>query len=292
MPTSTPRPDRADRQPRAWTWAPAFVLAAVLCWGPAAAAEPDGADPALVAQLADLVLQRSPVILGEIHGTAEVPALVGEVVARVLAGGGPLLLALEIPSSHQDQLDRYLASAGSQADRAALFGHRFWGFRDGRSSVAMLALLDRARDLRASGLALEVLAFDVAEPDAGRDREAVLAANLAAALRRVDRPPVLVLTGNLHARKAIGNPFDPTLELMAWQLREFRPLTLNVKAPTGSAWVCAPECGERRLGTGTTPGRPALQLFDTPSSQGYDGEVTLARFSASAPAAEASAGGD
>lgn len=262
-----------------------IALAVVLGVGPAPGQPPGTASDPLAAQLAQLVRTRSPVILGEIHGTAEVPALVGDVAAALVAGGGPMLLALEIPSSHQDQLDLYLASAGTTADRAALFGHRFWGFRDGRSSVAMLALLDRVRALRADGHALDVVAFDVADPGAAQ-REATLAANLAAVLRRPQRPPVLVLTGNLHARRAIGTPFDSTLELMAYRLRDLAPLTLDVRAPTGSAWVCAPECGVRRLGEGREPGTPALALFAAPSATGYDGEVTLARFTASMPATE------
>lgn len=245
----------------------------------------------LVEELAALVLARSPVILGEIHGTAEVPALVGVVLATVVARGGPVLLALEIPSSHQQQLDRYLDGDGTHGEREALFAHRFWDFRDGRSSVAMLGLLDRVRQLRADGHAVAVLAFDVADPG-NPARETVMAQNLAEALRRAGQTPVLVLTGNLHARRVIGSPFDPTLELMAWQLREFEPLTLDVRAPTGSAWVCAPECGELQMGEGRDPGEPALRLFDSPSATGYDGEVTLARFSASAPAAEAQADAD
>lgn len=263
-----------------------LAAAAVSASTAAAATAPTraGDHPDLARALAALVPTRT-VILGEIHGTAEVPALVGDVVAAVLADGGPLTLALEIPSSHQAGLDRYLASAGTAADRQALFGHRFWGFRDGRSSVAMLELLDRVRRLRADGHALDVLAFDVAEPG-DPAREATLAANLGAALRRPGRAPVLVLTGNLHARKAIGTPFDPSLELMAWRLRDLEPLSLNIRAPTGSAWVCAPDCGVLQLGAGRDPGTPALRLFDAPSDTGYDGEVTMARFTASLPASE------
>jgi hypothetical protein len=259
-----------------------LALAALLGAGTACADRPVAGN-GLVTDLAQLVQTRSPVILGEIHGTAEAPALVGDVVEALVAGGGPVLLALEIPSSHQDQLDLYLDSAGTPADRAALFGHRFWGFRDGRSSVAMLALLDRIRALRADGRSLEVVAFDVADPGEA-DREATLAANLATVLRRPQRPPVLVLTGNLHARQTIGTPFDPTLELMAWRLREFKPLSLNVRAPTGTAWVCTPACGVLRLGEDRPPGEPSLTLFDAISSTGYDGEVSLARFTASRPA--------
>lgn len=268
----------------------ALALALTLPWPGAAAASaatpstPAGDAPDPVQALAQLVPERT-VILGEIHGTAEVPALVGDVVAAVLAAGGALTLALEIPSSHQAGLDRYLDSAGTAADRQALFGHRFWGFRDGRSSVAMLELLDRVRGLRADGHALEVLAFDVADPG-DPAREATLAGNLGAALRRPGRAPVLVLTGNLHARRAIGTPFDPTLELMAWRLRELEPLSIDVRAPTGSAWVCAPGCGVRQLGAGRAAGTPALRLFAAPSATGYDGELTLARFTASLPASE------
>lgn len=272
-------------------WCPAAGLLAMLALGTGAFAQPAqqvavDVDPAT--GLAALLATHSPVVLGEIHGTVEVPALVGAVLALRVAAGQATTLALEIPDSHQADLDAWLAGDGDATSSRALSRHRFWSFRDGRSSQAMLALLERVREWRRDGARIAVLAFDVPDPATpGPARERHLARRIAEALDRPDAAPMLVLTGNLHARRAVGNPFDPTIELMAWHLRARSMLTFNVRALGGSAWVCAPDCGALALADAPSP-QPAtgLHRFDAPSAQGYDGEVMLARFTASPPAFE------
>lgn len=213
------------------------------------------------------------------------PALVGAILAVQVASGTPVTLALEIPDNHQGALDAWLAGDGGEAAGRLLARHPFWSFEDGRSSAAMLELLDQVRRWRRDGADIRLLAFDVPDPSfAGARRERHMAGRIGEALAAPGAPPMLVLTGNLHARRAIGNPFDPGLEPMAWHLRELPLLTLNLRANGGSAWICAPQCGVRDL---AGPGRAAatgLRLFGQPSDLGYDGEVVLARFTASPPA--------
>ncbi|MBX3727457.1 MAG: hypothetical protein KF823_16275 [Xanthomonadales bacterium] len=240
----------------------------------------------VAARIAGLMDGRSPVILGEIHGTAEVPALVGAVLAERVAGGRPVTLALEIPDSHQAALDAWLDGGGEEFAATALAGHPFWSYEDGRSSVAMLDLLEQVRRWRRAGAAVGVLAFDVPDPAVGgADRERHMADRIEQALAGPEAPPMLVLTGNLHARRAIGHRFDPDLPLMAWHLRSHRSLTVNVRALAGSAWICTPQCGEQVLGSIPAPApETGLQLFQSLSATGYDGEVVLERFTASPPA--------
>lgn len=244
------------------------------------------ASAAAAAEIAGLMDRHSPVILGEIHGTAEVPALVAAVLAERLAGARPVTLALEIPDSHQAALDAWLDGGLEETAGTALAGHPFWSFEDGRSSVAMLGLLDQVRRWRQAGAAIELLAFDVPDPAVGgADRERHMADRIERALAVPGAAPMLVLTGNLHARRAIGHRFDPELPLMAWHLRGRRSLTVNVRALAGSAWICSPQCGEQILGSIPAPAPDTgLNLFPSPSVAGYDGEVVLERFTASAPA--------
>ena len=127
----------------------------------------------------------SLVLFGEFHGTAEAPAFVAEALAASL---DPVALAIEWPRDLQPAVDAFLATG----DRTRLLAepHDFWSYRDGRSSAAMLALVDRARRLRAP-----VICFDGTFPSA-EDRDAGMAALLIEA-----RPTRLfVLCGNLHAR--------------------------------------------------------------------------------------------
>lgn len=237
------------------------------------------------AGIAALMARHSPVILGEIHGTAEVPALVAAVLASRLATGGAVTLALEIPDSHQAALDAWLDDSARGPAAPALAGHPFWSYGDGRSSEAMLDLLEQVRRWRQAGAAVDLLAFDVPDPSvAGALRERHMADRLEQALAKPQAPPMLVLTGNLHARRTIGNPFDPDVELMARRLRDRPALTLDVRALAGSAWICAPGCGARELGVARPAPATGLRLFGRSSAQGYDGELVLPRFTASPPA--------
>ncbi|MGV6492816.1 hypothetical protein ACTUVK_003020 [Stenotrophomonas rhizophila] len=93
---------------------------------------------------------RPLVLVGELHGTVETPALVGELACAAAADATPVTVALEMDPTEQARIDAYLASAGTAADRSALLAGRFWTrtMQDGRSSVAMAALIERLRSLR------------------------------------------------------------------------------------------------------------------------------------------------
>lgn len=268
---------------------PLLVAGFVALSAPAPAQDGDGASvwpaDAASAGIAALMARHSLVILGEIHGTAEVPALVAAVLAERVAGGRPVTLAVEIPDSHQAALDAWLDDPQGGDAGAALAGHRFWSFEDGRSSVAMLGLLEQVRRWRQSGAQLDLLAFDVPDPGVtGNVRERHMADRLRRAVTRPGAAPMLVLTGNLHARRKIGSPFDPGVELMAWHLRDLPALSLDVRARGGSAWICAPGCGAHELGAPDPTLAVGLRRFDRASANGYDGEVVLERFTASPPA--------
>jgi erythromycin esterase-like protein len=102
------------------------------------------------------------VLLGEMHGTREIPALVAALIEQRVAHGRREVLALEIDSAEQPRIDRYLASDGGIAARKALLAGEHWieAHHDGRDSAAMLALIERMRHLRATGHAVPVVAFD------------------------------------------------------------------------------------------------------------------------------------
>jgi hypothetical protein len=101
-------------------------------------------------------------LVGEVHGTNEAPALIGDLACASATSGSPVVVALEIPIEEQTSLDNFLASKGSDADQAALLASQFWTRQpqDGRSSAAMLKLLHRLRSLRVEGTRISVLAVD------------------------------------------------------------------------------------------------------------------------------------
>src|SRR5690606_13953253 len=187
-----------------------------------------------VSALATLARAHSMLLVGELHGTVETPRLV-EQVALALAEHGQVIVALEWPASEQSLVDSYLAGA---ADAAAVTASAFWttSMRDGRSSRAMLALLQSMRRARLAGARIEVLCFDgpptSGDPD---DREAGLAEHLRKARQDAADASMVVLTGNYHARLTAGTPWDPDQALMGYLLRDLSPYNVDVGAVRGGA---------------------------------------------------------
>ena len=182
-----------------------FLLAALLglaMAAPAHALSPQSESPevaarTLVAAAGDARL----ILLGEMHGTREIPQLVAHVMS-IYAAQRPVLLGLEIPGSGQPDLRRYIDSPGSDADRAALLATPFWQVEgdqhDGRRSHDMIDLIDHVRQLRAQGRDVSLLAYD-AEPGPRLDaneRDRIMAARVRASFNALPRGRLLVLTGN------------------------------------------------------------------------------------------------
>lgn len=94
-----------------------------------------------MADLARLIEPGRVLLIGEVHGTNEHPALVGSITAAAVAQLCPVTVALDLPAGEQTRIDTFLDSDGTPADRAALTAGPFWNrptaFADGRSSRAI-----------------------------------------------------------------------------------------------------------------------------------------------------------
>ncbi len=237
-------------------------------------------------------LRRADVaIFGEVHGTAETPPLVARYLERC-EDGSPLLLGLEIPTDERDRLDRYLASHGRAHDRNELLSGPFWnGLPDGRTSVAMLELIEDIRKKRRQGCDLEIVAFDSAPHGPARERD--MAETLVARFRQGEYAQLVVLVGNLHARRTRGVPWDPEWTPMAAHMVEkLEVVTLDFRSASGEAWNCRndpPDCGPHPL-PGRDRGRDVFIDVEASSdpSRLYDGIFYIGRPNASPPAGRAS----
>lgn len=240
------------------------------------------------------------VVFGEIHGTAEAPALVGDVACGLAFRGDRLLVAIEQQASD----DAALQAAWALPDErfaGALLRTGWAGRNDGVASRAMLALLVRLHRLRTGGRAIDVVTFNGERDPAQAARFAALPgqgpheAEQAENIRLADggrHDRVLVLTGNLHARKQPVTRGGATFEPMAMRLAPAGAVTtLNMADAGGTMWNCllkpgvalpegkpiptdAIECGAhpthgsadlRRpafLGIGAAPGQDANPAFD------------------------------
>ena len=194
-------------------------------------------------ELGRWVAPRGLVVVGEIHGTMEIPSAFGSLVAEGVKRLSPLTVALEIPSDEGARVQAFLASKGTPEDRGRLLEGPFWTreMQDGRASSAMAALLEQLRLLRMGKSQLEVLLFDAPEGAAtSSNRDAKLAATLLEARSKQKGRTFFVLTGSIHARRTVGLPFAPKLEPMTFLLLAKEPalVSLNVSYPDGTAWAC------------------------------------------------------
>ncbi|MES2788446.1 MAG: hypothetical protein V4719_02415 [Planctomycetota bacterium] len=163
------------------------------------------------------------VILGEVHGTQEVPAMAASLLPR-LSKSGYGVLALEIP---KDELGPLKAWATGETDKVPAFFARPGG--DGRGNIQLLALVRAAlspplrwqlvcfdqtsqesllaleefeRKSKASpqppqgysGLSADVIAL-------WQKRNAAMTSNATSQLKQIEnRPKVLAICGSLHSR--------------------------------------------------------------------------------------------
>lgn len=246
---------------------------------PAPSAVADAGIARAATELRDLAGPRRLLLLGEFHGTREIPRLVARLAADY-ANDGPVLLGLEVDHREQAALDAYVRSDGAPAARATLARGRFWQRADDQHSALashdVLELVEAVRRLRAAGRDVAVLAYDVSTDAARPDRDwrdRAMAARVRAAYRALPRGRLLMLTGNVHAMKQRPAylPVQAARPAGTW-LVDLDPFSVRLMARAGAFWGCmaGARCGPRPVdGAGTR----------TRAAEGeYDALVVLPRF--------------
>ncbi|RKH91515.1 hypothetical protein D7Y21_02535 [Corallococcus sp. AB045] len=238
-------------------------------------------------------------LLADPLGTQEVPSAALRMVCEATARELPVTLALSIPAAEQPLLERYLSSDGdSAAVQQLLSESAFWRrvYQDGRSSRAMLWLVEQARRLRVSGKDVAVVAID-ADKAHGNEREAQMAQHLLNALSKRPQAWTLVLTGSVHARTqevSWDGDFKPMGARVANALPSVRVLDVGFQRGTQFAcrynvWIAGVECNV----FGISPALEAwqsskqaagLKLFTSQQPDGFHGRLYLGSLTASPPA--------
>lgn len=201
------------------------------------------------------VAKRRPrfVIFGELHGTREAPALVGDTACALAARGDHILLAIEQGSTDNAALQAAWRLPDARFARAlrAIDG---WARDDGVGSEAMFALIVRMHALKERGARISIVAFSGIRDDAQQARfaalqgqgphEAAQAENIADAAAAGSYDRVLVLVGNFHATTQIAGDGADRFEPMARRLARYGPtLSLQMRFAAGSMWNCAGKPG-------------------------------------------------
>ena len=264
-----------------------FLMRVVLVVVSVAGATAGAAKPScpVVAGSDSVLAPGAHLLLGETHGTREIPRVVAD-LACAAAKLGPLRVGLEIVVAEQARIDAFMASAGTAADRARLHDQSdFWNgaFQDGRRSEAVLALLESLRALRQNGADVRVIAYD---GDPGNDRDLAMATILERAFKAEPHATFLMLSGNLHARKTPGRLKQTWMA--DYIVKSGAALTtLDARFGLGTAWVCfgdqPSDCGPQILGAGRAAAARGIALGRTEDGA-YDGTFDTGTATFAAPA--------
>ncbi len=229
-------------------------------------------EEALAKQLSNILL------LGEIHGTNEIPALAWEAVQYWLAKRSRVVLGLEIDNSEQRKVAAYIG--GDIIDDVAasedLLRGSFWSApsgRDGRASLAILNILKACRSqILEKNAPISVRTFGGL-------------GHLLAHKHLVDgydpsTTSIVVLTGDRHAQRSsstIGSTFEKGVST-----------AVKISPTAGSAWVCVSEasCSPVTLFPRSVVDtcRSVPCVVPATLTSGFDFELLIGRVSPSRPA--------
>ena len=185
-------------------------------------------------QLLKLAADSDLLLLGEMHGTQEVPRLVLGLLDD-LAGLGYSGLGLEIPAGQREPLIEW---AAGKSEPPLFFGPK--DFQDGRGNVQALSLVHQSISPPRTW---EVLCFDTDflwEDETGADRDRHMAENLLEQWQKQGTgQKVLAVCGNYHSRLVAPAKPDtgpwPSFGYCIQQMRpEMKVLAINVVFQRGS----------------------------------------------------------
>ena len=232
-------------------------------------------------------------LLGELHGTQQVPHFVAQSACQVATQGIPVTVGLEIPVVNQERLEAFLTSAGTEADWAKLMESPFWRspYPDGRNSEGVVYLIEALRKLRSQGLDVNLFAYD--QPMLRGDaREEFMAGTVLKVAQKSPKRALLVLSANVHPRQVKGLPGAPDYRPMGLRLAGelSNVYSLDIAYNSGTAWICAMtpddklDCGVKQTKGEDNGDRYFVQLFGGRNRHGYHGIFYVSRVSASLPA--------
>ncbi len=211
------------------------------------------------------------IIVGEIHGTKEMPEFAAKLVCHYAKKKIPVLLGLELPTEYQAYLNAYHFSNGAVQDNEKLIGADFWKRPTGQASTAVFDLIEHARKLAKGGHAVfpffyqasnNPLNFGNNKEDHSINNDLAMATSIYTRAINYKQHKIIILAGNKHARKA------DEIYSMASFLEKFTPVfSINFTYPGGKVWGCT--------GKPMFCGISALNPSTAEQQTGFDGIVTL-----------------
>lgn len=214
------------------------------------------------------------VLVGEVHGTREMPQLFTDLVCRA-AQHDDVLVGFEYEPPIGEAIERYLVSRGDRVERARIVAsHITHG--DGSASAALVDAFEALRRIAQSTGRVQVFGFRTAVNDAA------YAANIEAAHRAHPHAVLLAYMGNSHAalQRDPDDHSEPAGLLLKARSIDLRSVALDWTG--GEAYILGP----RGPGVYTDEpdhraGRPLTVVpYGSPA---YDFAISVGRIHASCP---------
>ncbi|NPC68598.1 hypothetical protein HPP05_02410 [Corallococcus exiguus] len=233
-------------------------------------------------------------LLGELHGTQEVPRFIAQSVCQLVTAGMPVTVGLELPVENEERISTFLQSQGGEVDWLKLMEAPFWRspYPDGRGSEAVANMLEQLRQLRAQGLDVAVFVYDHPKLS-GQQREDALTKTVLAQVKATPKRFHLVVSGNVHPRTAKGLPWDKQYQPMGYLLKDqVEDVTaLDMAYDSGTAWICAADAQGRKLDCGVKEAKGKdngdrffVHRWNSTNKEGYHGVFYVGHVTASEPA--------
>lgn len=233
------------------------------------------------------------ILIGEIHGTNEVPQVVESMVKLWLAKDEKIILALELPQSQQQFVDSFFATGNFPIlENAEPFNSHV---QDGRSGIATATMLKNLFGLKN----LKVLFFDPSEAKSRQERDSAMAELILQKTAENPEHKIILLAGNLHAKLIRGMSSDSTFKPMGYLLAQHslfqteNLLSLKVVFESGKSCFCdGPDdnsCKENTLPVNNTYNHLSTSpnfLHLPPAyknTKGYSGILFIKHITASKP---------
>lgn len=238
-------------------------------------------------------LQVRVIIVGEGHGSQEMPDYFLKIACRLIQENKPLLIGLEIPASEQLAINNYMQSDGDMGDRIDLLSGIFWhrARKFGMASEALLSIIETSRKWKKSGIPILVFSYDQAEgswPERlqknesfwGGYRESMMGLNIDVRARLYPNHTLLIFSGGIHARRNDGG--KNSYPSMAYQLAtKYKTRTITFSHPEGETWHCGGETRET-MKCGVQRERKSKFLVNPD----FDITIPLEKLTASLPAVD------
>lgn len=184
----------------------------------------------------DSIGKANTLLIGEIYGTNECPAIANAFVDLYLKKGKKVILALELPMQEQSYVEAFLKSNDSLVFKKSRF---FNNTHDGRTGRAMVNLIRN----QAGKKNVRVTSYVNAKtPTTPREQDSLMAVNILQLRAQYPDEIIVLLAGNLHIRTKQG--FKPGMETMGYYLKKElgdAVLSVSVRFQRG-------QCFEKRNG--------------------------------------------